>query len=194
MKNKILKTKLIDWKKLKPFQPDDFKNMSKEQLDKLKESFKKNGFASPFYVWEDKEDLYCLDGHTRVKVFKLLLGEGVNIPEMLPANFVDCKNKKEAKKAVLIYNSHYANIEKDSLFEFVEDLNLQELKAEIDIHDIDFNFDLVDFIEEPKNEEIRSFEKVHVLLSFSPDLFIDIQKYLDEIRKITGVEIEQSSN
>ena len=155
MKNKILKTKLIDWNKLKPFQPDDFKNMSKEQLDKLKESFKKNGFASPFSVWEDKEDLYCLDGHTRVKAFNLLEDEGVIIPKMLPANFVDCKNKKEAKKAVLIYNSHYADIDRDSMFEFVKDMDLDELNTEIDIG-IDFivpDFMPVDMEEQPRLDE-----------------------------------------
>ena len=60
MENKILKTKLVDWKELELFQPKDLKKMSKTQLDKLKESLKNNGFSAPFYVWENKDKIYCI--------------------------------------------------------------------------------------------------------------------------------------
>ncbi len=156
MDNKILKTKLVNWQDLELFQPADFKNISKEQIDKLKESFKNNGFKSPFYVWEDNNKIYCLDGHTRIPILKMLADEGEIIPDKLPANFISCKNKKDAKKSVLIYNSHYADIDKDSMFEFVKDLNLDELNTEIDIHDIDFivpDFEPVDIGEQPRLDE-----------------------------------------
>jgi len=139
MENKILKTELVNWRELELFQPNDFKKMSEGQMKKIKESFKKNGFKSPFYVWETKTKTYILDGHTRVPILKMLEDEGEVIPEMLPANFIDCKNKKDAKKAVLIYNSHYANIDQDSMFDFVSDLNLDEITSEIDISGIDFD-------------------------------------------------------
>lgn len=139
MNDNILKTEMVDWKQLKMFQPSDLKKMSKTQLEKLKESFRKNGFKSPFYVWQDKADLWCLDGNTRLPIFKMLEDEGEIIPQMLPANFINCKDRKEAKKAVLIYNSHYADIQQDILADFIADLNLEDLIKEIDISGIDFD-------------------------------------------------------
>jgi DNA modification methylase len=138
MNNNILKTQLVKWEDLKLFQPSDLKKMSKSQLDKLKTSLKNNGFKTPFYVWEDKEILWCLDGHMRLPVLKLLRDEGEAIPEKLPANFVFCKNKKDAKKAVMIYNSHYADIKQDVFADWIKDLDFEDLKLEIDIDDIDF--------------------------------------------------------
>ncbi len=140
MNNRIEKTKLINWKEIKLFQPSNLKKMSDIQLKKLKTSLVNNGFSTPFYVWENKEKIYCLDGHHRIPALKLLEDEGVIIPKMLPANFIDCKNKKEAKKAVLIFNSHYADILQDNLSEWISDLNLDELNSEIDIKDINFDF------------------------------------------------------
>lgn len=139
MNNKILKTDMVDWKLLKLLQPTEMKKISKNQLEKLKTSFKKNGFKSPFYVWENKKDIWCLDGHTRIPILKLLEEEGEVIPKMLPANFIECKNKQEAKKSILIYNSHYASIQPDILSQFISDLNIEELNSEIDIVGIDFN-------------------------------------------------------
>ncbi len=140
MNNRIEKTKLVNWKEIELFQPSNLKKMSDIQLKKLKTSLVNNGFSTPFYVWENKEKIYCLDGHHRIPALKLLEDEGVVIPKMLPANFIDCKNKKEAKKAVLIFNSHYADILQDNLTDWISDLNLDELNSEIDIKDINFDF------------------------------------------------------
>ncbi len=139
MKNRIVRTDLVDWKAIKPFQPDGLKKMSASQLTKLKLSLKNNGLTAPFYVWESGKSLFCLDGHHRLPAMKLLEEDGVNIPARLPANFIDCKNKKEAKKAVLIFNSYYADIINTELVDWVADLNLDELTAEIDIKDIKFD-------------------------------------------------------
>jgi ParB-like chromosome segregation protein Spo0J len=128
MQNNILKTALVKWEELKPFQPQELKKMSKVQLDNIKTSFKNNGFKSPFYVWEDKETLWVLDGHQRLPILKLLRDEGEAVPDKLPANFVFCKNKKEAKKAVLIYNSHYADIQQDILADWIKDLDFDDIK------------------------------------------------------------------
>jgi ParB-like chromosome segregation protein Spo0J len=83
MENKIIKQELVDWKSLKPFQPADLKKQTKGQLEKIKESFKNNGFKSPFLVWEEKENIWVLDGHTRIPALKLLEDEGVIIPVKL---------------------------------------------------------------------------------------------------------------
>lgn len=132
--------------------------MTHQQLLKLKESFIKNGFKSPFYVWQDKSKLWCLDGHTRIPVLKLIEDDGHVVPEKLPANFVDCKNRKEAKKAVLIYNSHYATIQHDALAEWISDLNLDDIKTQIDISGIDFSFDFEDIKDVDSDPQIDRAE------------------------------------
>lgn len=43
-------------------------------------------------------------------------------------------------------------------------------------------------------EDLRPFTKTHILLSFPPQLLIDIAPHLEAIRKIRGVEVEQASN
>jgi len=148
MDNKILKTALVNWKDLKLFQPTDLKKMSKSQLDKLKTSLKQNGFKTPFYVWDNGKELFCLDGHHRIPVLKLLETEGESIPAKLPANFVHCKDKKDAKKAVLIFNSHYADIQQDSLIDWIKDLNFDDINSQIDIDIKDIDFDNINSTED----------------------------------------------
>lgn len=146
VENKILKTKLVNWQDLVWLQPDNFKDTKPEIIAKLKKSLIQNGFASPFNIWENKTKTYILDGHHREKAMRELIEEGINVPSKLPANFLDCKNKKEAKKLVLVYNSHYATINPDSLFDFTIDLNMDDLKLEIDIPNIDLEI----------NEKVKS--------------------------------------
>ena len=167
LKNKmninIEKFDYVEWENLVLFQPDDLKFQSKEQLDKLKTSLKNNGFKSPFMVWENKDKIYVLDGHHRIPAMKLLIDEGVNVPERLPAVFIKCKDKREAKKAVLIYNAHYAKINNDILMDWVVDLKIDDLKMEIDIPDISFDFNNdIDFdnIEGNENREKKFKEQM----------------------------------
>lgn len=42
--------------------------------------------------------------------------------------------------------------------------------------------------------EIRPFSKTHILFSFSPEIMIDIQDYIQKIKDTEGVEYEQGSN
>lgn len=186
--NKIIKTELIEWENLKLFQPKDLKSISSKQLKKLKESLKKNGFKLPFCVWqENKKKLWCLDGHTRIPALRLLKEEGFDIPKKLPANFIDCKNKKDAKKAILIYNSSYADINKESLFDFVSDLNFDQLNLETNIKDIEFDFKNTE-IKEIENKEkkiIKSYVKDGDVVKINEhtiicgDAFKDVQKIIN---------------
>jgi DNA modification methylase len=162
MENKILKTELVNWKALKLFQPGNIKKMSPVQLKKLKTSLEANGLNTPFYVWQDQDVLWCLDGHMRIPVLKLMEGEGKRIPDKLPANFVQCKNRQEAKKVVLIFNSHYANILQDNLFEWIKDLNLDEIRSQIDIASINFDIfgdDVQDIDAEPQFDIAEELQK-----------------------------------
>jgi hypothetical protein len=65
--------------------------------------------------------------------------EGHKIPDLLPANFVSCKDLKEAKKLVLIYSSIYARVNEGGLYDYLqaEGLDFDSLNLEIDLPEID---------------------------------------------------------
>lgn len=48
--------------------------------------------------------------------------------------------------------------------------------------------------EEPEEEEIAPYRKLHVLLSFHPDVFRKIKDQLIELKETEGVEYEESAN
>jgi DNA modification methylase len=138
IQNKIIKTELIDWKKLKWLQPVEFKKITRTRLDKLKKSLLENGFSDAFNTWNSNEEIFILDGCYRQKALNELEKDGISIPSMLPGNFISCKNKAEAKKLVLIYNSHYAKIDDKDGLNWFQDLKLDEIKSEILIPNINF--------------------------------------------------------
>lgn len=134
--NKIIKTEFRNWKELTPFHPDNFKKTDPRKLKKLVESYKKNGKLNPFAVWEHKGKVYIIDGHATQEVFSIMESEGISIPDKFPCIFLDLKDKKEAKKAVLVYNSHYRDVDSSSAFDFIQDLDMQEILKEIEIPQI----------------------------------------------------------
>lgn len=141
IKDRIKKYGTVAWREVKPLQSADFKKYRPEQIKKLKESIRKNGFTTPMFIWETpKGEMILLDGFHRIIAFKELESiDGVFIPEKVPALFVDCKDKKDAKKVLLILNSHYAEIQREALWDFVSDLNYDDLVNEIDIPTFTFD-------------------------------------------------------
>ena len=135
IQSRIIATKLIFWRDLKFIQNDNFKELSKEAKHKLKSSIVGNNFTQPFYVWEGEDSIYCLDGKHRFLLLQELINEGVSVPFELPATFIDCKNKKEAARLVLLFSSQYAKITNEGLNDFLtlNDLDFSELKEQIDI-------------------------------------------------------------
>ncbi len=161
LKSRVLKTELIDWRELQFIQQDNFKELPKEAKDKLKDSILANNFTQPFYVWQDDLTgiIYCLDGKHRTIILEELSAEGYDIPYLLPATFIDCADKKEAARLVLIYSSIYAKIGQQGLFDFIEEyeLSFSDIKEMIDIPDFSIErfeqkFDIFDVTggEEPE--------------------------------------------
>lgn len=169
LNNRLIKTEMVEWKKLVPFQPDNLKKTEPYKLQKLANSLCQNGFSMNFYVWEKDGQILIIDGHSRHEVLQLLESGAiypknpdgkeysVTIPEKLPCSFLHLKNKTEAKKAVLIYNSKYKNIDSDILAEWVSDLNLDELKSQIEIPELKLDFDMP---QELENDTIDDTAKI----------------------------------
>lgn len=145
LENKILETKPIEWRELKWLQ-GGLKEISDESFQKLKKSIKENNFIQPFNVW----DGWILDGHHRLKALKEIEKEGVSIPNLLPANIMKCKDKKEASKLVLVYSSTYAKVTPDGLttFMFDNELDIDDL-GEIDLEAMEEILGKIDIIPSP---------------------------------------------
>jgi len=139
IKDIVIKSELIEWQKAQWIQAN-LKELTKQDYEKLKASLIENNFMMPFTVWQDGDALWILDGHHRQKVLQTLIADGYTIPARLPANFIECKDKHDAAKKVLIYSSIYAKITDEGLYEFLStnDLKLDEIKGITDLPEIDF--------------------------------------------------------
>lgn len=137
--SRVLKTEPINWQNLNFIQQENFKELDEAAKHKLKASILSNNFTQPFYVWEDPDGkLWCLDGKHRTMLLEELLKEGIAVPYTLPATFIDCENKKEASKLILLFSSQYARVTSEGLFDFItlNDLQFEELKDMVDIPEL----------------------------------------------------------
>ncbi|MBC7750074.1 MAG: site-specific DNA-methyltransferase [Methylotenera sp.] len=158
--SRIIKTELIKWRDLEFIQQENFKEWINDGDTKLIESILKYQFCDAFKVWEYEGKLFCLDGKHRfldlIKVAEL----GHNVPDDLPATFVDCENMEGAAELVLIYSSAYAKITQQGLFDFVSKFNLDipTLKSVINIPE----FSMQRFEQKFDFFEVATGEEPHV--------------------------------
>jgi hypothetical protein len=97
IQSRIIKTDLIKWRELKFIQQENFKEWVTNGSEKLIESILKYQFIAPFMVWQHDAVNYCLDGRHRFMDLEKVAASGKEVPEMLPATFIDCANMKEAE-------------------------------------------------------------------------------------------------
>lgn len=162
IKNRIIKSGMVRWADFKFIQSESFKDLSGEAYLRLKQSILKNNFVESFKVWQDGKTLYCLDGYHRCKVLRDLKDEGYKIPDSFNADFLNCKNKNEASRLVLIYSSVYAQITETGFLEYLKqnDLSFDEVKDVIDIPDFNLEyFELKNFTDEIKEDGFNADEE-----------------------------------
>lgn len=137
--SRVIETKNIDWQSLQFIQDDNFKEWVSDGDAKLMQSIVKYQFVDPFKVWNDGTTLYCLDGKHRWLDLKKAKESGEEVPDLLPATFIDCVNMKEAAELVLVYSSAYAKITEKGLLDYFEkyDLSFPELKDVFSLSDLD---------------------------------------------------------
>lgn len=196
IKSKIIKTELVQWQSLQWFQ-SSLKDITDDQLQKLKESLINNDFIAPFHVCEIDDQLFILDGHHRKKALESLQSEGVIIPSLLPANFVQVKNKKEAAKLVLLFSSQYAKIINEGLTDFlfhnevtiddipevsISELNLDDYAADYeDVNFVDQVNESVNFI--VKCDSIADLEVLKQKLNVKSSK-VSLDKFLEILEKV----------
>lgn len=137
IKNRILRTQPADWKRFAfDINTKDLKTWDTETAkEQLKDSVKR-GFVNTFNVWVDEDGKsQCLDGKHRVDAFIEMEKEGISIPELLPTNFVECKDRKDAAELVLVYSSFYARITNMGLQSFLKtnEVSLEDFKGVINL-------------------------------------------------------------
>ncbi len=139
--SRVVKTELIPWQQLKYIQQNDFKELDPEAKEHLKHSILVNQFTQPFYVWQEEkaDDIYCLDGRHRTFILEELKREGHAVPDLLPATFIHCDNKKQAAELVLIYSSIYARITQQGLFDFLQMYEIEYESIASSMHIPDFS-------------------------------------------------------
>ena len=100
--------------------------------------------------------------------------EGADVPELLPATFIECTNKKAtaAAKLVLIYSSIYAKITNEGLNDFLElfEIELEEFKGEIDLPEFSmprFEQKFQSFGEEGDDEDEQTFDWLQLTPPFA---------------------------
>ncbi len=150
--DKIIKSDFIKWRELEIIQPSGFKELSKSAYQKLRNSLIENNFVESFKVWEHGK-IYLLDGVHRCKVLDILDSEGYDIPDKFRADFIECKDRKQAKKMILVYSSRYAKLLEEGLYEFAQDLNWGELTQTIDLPDIDLEIFAGGFLNDSYTED-----------------------------------------
>lgn len=124
----------------------ELKVLSKENLEKLKKSIKKFGFAFPVFVWENPEDakIYIIDGHQRLNALNDLKKEGYKIPQ-IPVSFIQASDLAEAKSKLLAAASHYGKFSKNGMKDFLDfDFSSEDLVSTFEIPD----FSMADFVGE----------------------------------------------
>lgn len=135
IRNKVLKVEQMEWRTFKFVQTSKFKHFPPDLESRLRESMVNNHFLETFKVWEHKGEIYCLDGYHRCLILRQLEERGYSVPDKLPCEFIECKNKAEAAKLVLIYSSAYAMVNKSELHDLINEhkLNLDALSEEINL-------------------------------------------------------------
>lgn len=154
IEDRVSHSKKIDWKQIKTLQPDNFK--VPEQQEVLKKSILANGFVSPFCVWQDDAGvIWSIDGVHRIKALTELQEQGQDIPELLTANFIEAKDRKEAGIILLeVFNTKQNKATEQGVELLKIDLDISNDDLHVDFTDLDIKIDL----EDPEVTELETAE------------------------------------
>lgn len=112
----------VDYRILKPLQPDSFKDLSDVNFNKLTNSIKEHGWIGALFLWKDGEDFYIIDSHQRLRWLNKMKPEQTHFPYLL----FDANDKKEAVKVLLAVNSHYGTETQEGFDEIIATYQIEE--------------------------------------------------------------------
>jgi len=148
----------------------ELKTLDPLELEHLKNSLKRHGFAFPVYVWVNKKGQHkIIDGHQRVLAAReMLAGKDLKVP----VAWIEAKTEKEAKEKVLLATSQYGRMNKDGLAEYLStaDLELDQILEEVSFPEIDLD-EFLDKVVEGNTDDDAIPEDVEAITKLG-DLWI----------------------
>lgn len=156
IKSRIIKQGPVAWQDCQWLQPKNFKSITGNAFERLINSIIKNDFVDPLKIWQDLGGApWILDGHHRKKAFeeinrRAVIDENIpRVPDLLPAVFVDCQDKREAQRLCVLYASVYAEVEEAGAYQLIKELgyDFDAIKEEFQLPGIEWrdNLDLSSF-------------------------------------------------
>lgn len=139
IKDRIIGSEKIAWKKLKPFQPENLKVMTDEKFEHLKNSIRRDSFTAAFDVWIENDTYWIIDGHHRKYALEALEKEGYKVPEKFQCTIIECKDKQDACYVLASKASNHARMDELGFSEWVtvNNLDFKKLQDTLDIPGID---------------------------------------------------------
>ena len=168
--------------KLNPKNPRLIKDERFKKLVQSLKEFPKMLALRPIFI---NEDNMVLGGNMRLKALRELGYKEV------PDKWVkraDELTEEEKKRFVITDNIEFGENDLEMLSKDWDKTEIMDWGLE----SFESNESKTDFFIEDK--EITGFKKTHILFSFPPELFIEIQDYIQKIKDVPGVEYEQSNN
>ena len=174
----------------------DLKTLSEENFQKCKNALTgKHGFSFPFFVWRDKGKLWVLDGHQRDKTLKRLEQDGWKVP-LLPVDYIEAGNQKEAKEKILLLSSQYGEMTDESLSQFIKEaeLDIAGLSDSLALRDLDRA--LNDLLTEVKPITVPDPppKLAWVLIGIPLVRFDEISSDIERLAKVQGIIMEMTQN
>ena len=162
------------------------RTMTEKQKNDLEESLKRFNLISIPVINTDNT---IISGHQRMKILQLLGRGKEEIDVRVPNRKL---TKDEFREANLRENKNLGGWDWDILANFDEELLLDVGFTEEELEDP--TFETTEDIE--KEEDIREYKRVHILISVNVDSYDEINQELEIIKnKITGKgEYEQTAN
>jgi hypothetical protein len=183
MKNQKIKIVYLRVNELIHLQNNPRKKTDLKAISKLKKLIKEHGFQNPLQVYQQDKKFEIICGNHRFDA-------GIELGMQEFPCIVYTGSKKMALARAISDN-------KSGLWTDWDDLLLKDFITDLDVGLTGFDVDELSESKEKlieKNEEIKPYNKTHILLSFNPDKFVEIQKEIEKIMLVEGIDYEQCSN
>lgn len=128
----------------------ELKSLSEENYGKLKNEILGTGFAFPIRAWKDpKGKLWIVGGHQAKRTLERMQTEGIKVPP-LPVSLIEAKSLVEARRRVLQDVTQYGKVERQGLYEFMSqaELNLQDIESSFSVPELDLKSFQVEYFQD----------------------------------------------
>lgn len=164
--------------------PDNPRRIGNVEMDRLVKSLKEFPEMMQLREIVVDEDMTILGGNMRYLALKK------SCEKECLAKIVKGLSPEQKREFIVKDNAAFGEWDMDALANTWSDLPLADWGIELPKEWTSQAKDEVEYEE----KEIRPYVMTHVLLSFPPEKLLEINKHLEEILKIEGVEYEQGSN